>query len=135
MTFDFQVGRIIQARSFVILAQRSIPRTFSCDVTVVDLQARQSVKDEKGERGGENKDLVDEGSDSEASESTIDLDGAEDDEEEEQAEKPWETLTGAKAKAKVKLIRDRHWAATEIFYANLAAATERLETTKAQEKG
>lgn len=87
---------------------------------------------EKGEQEGddENEGIVELG-DSEASESTRD----EQNEEEMVAEKPWETLKGAKAKAKVKLFQGRQWAATEIFYANLAAATERLETTRAQEKG
>ncbi|CAM9303601.1 unnamed protein product [Ectocarpus fasciculatus] len=51
------------------------------------------------------------------------------------AEKPWDILTDAKAKAEVKAFQERHWAVTEKFYANLVTATERLEAKRTQEKG
>lgn len=97
-------------------------------LTFADQQAERNIKEQEDD---ENEDLLNVGeySDSEALESTAQ------DQEEEAAEKPWETLTGAKAKAKVKLFQDRHWVVTEIFYANLAAATERLKATRAQERG
>lgn len=107
---------------------------------VVDPQARRSVKEHKGEeKDDENEDPTGEHmeGDSEASQSTrTQLSREEEDDDEEgEAEKPWETLTGAKAKAKVKLFQERHWAVTETFYANLAAATERLEAATTQDKG
>ena len=104
----------------------------------LDLQARRTGEElKRGEKDDDNEDLTGENRCSEASESTTEKlnIGEEEEEEEEEAENPWETLTGAKAKAKVKLFQERHWAVTEIFYANLAAATERLEATRTQEKG
>lgn len=50
-------------------------------------------------------------------------------------EKPWDILTDARAKAEVKVFQERHWAATEKFYANLVTATQRLEAKRTQEKG
>lgn len=85
------------------------------------------------EQEGKDGDDDNEARDSEAVGSTGDPKYGE--EEEEGEEKPWETLTGAKVKAKFKLFQERHWAATEIFYANLAAATERLAATRTPEKG
>lgn len=105
--------------------------------TSVGLQAERGVKDRGGKEGDdENGGLIGEHRASEASEITGEQqDRKEEEEEEEEAEKPWETLTGAKAKAKVKLFQERHWVVTEIFYANLAAATERLEATRTQGRG
>eukprot|EP00752_Nemacystus_decipiens_P007285 g6519.t1 len=102
--------------------------------------ARRSVKEcEGGERDDEHEDVqIGESVHSEGSDSARDQlnkEGGEEEEEEEEAGNPWETLTGAKAKAKVKLFQERHWAVTEIFYSNLAAATERLESTRTQERG
>lgn len=110
-------------------------------IIVVDPQARRSVKEHKGEeKDDENEDPTGEHmeGDSEASQSTrtqLSREEEDDDDDEGEAEKPWETLTGAKAKSKVKLFQERHWAVTETFYANLAAATERLEATTTQDKG
>lgn len=57
------------------------------------------------------------------------------DEEAAAAEKPWETLTGAKARAEMKYFQRCWWAATEMFYAQLASSTERLEAKRTPERG
>lgn len=113
--------------------------TCSIDWPSLSLQAGRNVeKHEGGERDDDNEGPFDERGDSEASESAGEQQHGEEDGEEgeEDTENPWETLTGAKAKAKVKFFQERHWVATEIFYANLAAATERLEAAaRTQERG
>lgn len=110
-------------------------------IPFLDWQTRRTIKGQEREAGDDtNEHLLGEYRGSEASESTVDHeneDGYEEEEEEveEEPEKPWETLTGARAKAKVKLFQERHWAVTEIFYDNLAAATARLEATRTAERG
>lgn len=47
-----------------------------------------------------------------------------------------QTRNGAKDKEEeMILFEERHWAATETFYAQLATATDRLEGEARQEKG